>query len=137
MDAQEMKERIRNGSDLVVKQFAANSGIDFGLNRASVEWVDGLIEWQRQHPELTDEIKAGWISKLGSFLGECLVANTEGHWEWNESYGTPSVVFPNGNCLFPIFKVEKQFDNGREGGDSILGFYDTGLALTKYDFKRK
>ena len=130
MDMFETRKKIRANSDLVVQQLGPHSNISFGLNRASVEWVDGFIERQRQRPELDDQARSGLVNRLGSFLGECLVANTSGAWAWVESQGTLGVQFPTGNCAFPFAKVAKQFENGREGGDSVLGLFDTVLAMS-------
>ena len=130
MDMFETRRKIRANSDLVVQQLGPQSGIPFGLNRASVEWIDGFIERQRQRPELDDQARSGIVNRLGSFLGECLVANTKGAWAWVESQGTVGVQFPGGNCAFPFAKVLKQFENGRAGGDSTLGLFDTVLAMT-------
>jgi|SRR5438105_1559691 len=129
MDMFETRKNIRANSDIVVQQLGPHSGIAFGLNRPSVEWVDGFVERQRQRPDFDDQAKSGLVNRLGSFLGECIVANTKGSWAWIESQGTVGVQFPNGNCVFPFNKVAKQFDNGRTGGDSVVGLYDSVLAM--------
>jgi hypothetical protein len=63
------------------------------------------------------------VSVLGSFLGECIIANAGGSWRWTEERQW-GVAFPNNNWSFPFAKVSKLFENGLEGGDSILSFYD-------------
>ncbi len=129
MDMIETRKKIRVNSDLVVQHLGPHSGLAFGLNLPSLEWIDGFIERQRQRPDLDDKVRARLINQLGSFLGECIVANTKGAWAWIESQGTVGVQFPSGNCVFPFNKVLKQFDNGRAGGDSIVGLYNSVLAM--------
>lgn len=129
MDMIETRKNIRANSDLVVQHLGPHSGIVFGLNRASVAWLDGFIERQRQRPDLDDRLRAALINQLGSFLGECIVANTKGEWAWIESQKTVGVQFPGGNCVFPFNKVSKQVDNGRAGGDSIVGLFDSVLVM--------
>ena len=129
MNMFETRAEIRANSDLVVQHLSPHSDIVFGLNRASVEWVDGFIERQRKRSDLDDQARSGLINRLGSFLGECIVANTKGSWAYIESEGTIGVQFQNGNCVFPFNKVMKQFDNGLAGGDSIVGLFDSVLAL--------
>ena len=129
MDMIETRKNIRANSDIVVQQLGPHSGISFGLNRPSVEWIDGFVERQRQRSDLDDQAKSGLVNRLGSFLGECIAANTKGDWAWIESEETFGIRFPSGNCCFPFNKVAKQFDNGRAGGDSVVGLYDSVLAM--------
>jgi len=129
MDMIETRNRIRTNSDLVIQHLGPHSGIAFGLDRASLEWLDGFLERQRKRPDLTDELRGTLVNQIGSFLGECIAANTKGDWKWIESQQTLGVQFSIGNCVFPFNKVMKQLDNGRAGGDSILGLYDSVLAL--------
>lgn len=109
---------------MAIEHFGPDSGIDFGLNRASVEWADGFIERQRGRMR-PDELGA-LPSVLGCFLGACVVQATGGRWAYDEEQGW-GVEFPSGNWAFPVAKAQKQFDEG--GQDSILSFYDTTLAL--------
>ena len=37
--------------------------------------------------------------------------------------GAWGVLFGEGNTAYPFAKVRKQFDHGREGGDSVHSFY--------------
>ena len=41
---------------------------------------------------------------------------------WKEQEGEWGVFFDDSNAVFPINKVRKQFQNGRE--DSILSFFE-------------
>lgn len=117
-------ESIKKNAELVIKQFAPLSEIQFGLNRDSVEWVEGFIERQRAREDFDLNNSERLIDVLGSFLGECIIANTGGEWGASETYGL-GVTFPDGNVCYPFNKMGKIFRHGLAGGDSILSFYDT------------
>ena len=116
-------ESIKKNAGLVIKQFAPLSGIEFGLNRDSVEWVEGFIERQRAREDFDLNKSARLIDVLGSF-GECIIANTGGEWLASETYGL-GVTFPDGSVCYPFNKMGKMFRDGLAGGDTILSFYDT------------
>lgn len=121
-------DHIRNNVDLVIRELGPLSNIEFGLNRASVEWVEGFIERQRARPDF-DPNNAGIVTTLGCFLGECLIAAVNGRWQLHEGLGW-SVEFAPDRFAFPLAKVEKQLRYGQDGGDSILSFYDTTVTLS-------
>ena len=90
-------------------------------DRASVEWLDSYIE--RVRLNLDESSVNGLSNSIGSFLGECIIANYGG--QWREAEGTWGVFFSDRNdksAAFPFNKVRKQLLNGAE--DSILSFYD-------------
>ena len=60
------------------------------------------------------------VQVLGSYLGECMIHTYGG--TWKEQEGEWGVFFDDSNAVFPINKVRKQFQNGRE--DSILSFFE-------------
>ncbi len=124
------EEKLRANAALAVETLAPLSDVaGFGFNRESVAWVEGYIERQRVRPDMTDETKNGLVSVLGSFLGECLIQTYGGKWKKDE--GGLGVFFDEGNAAFPINKVRKQFDNGIDGGDSILSLFDSAGVLFK------
>jgi hypothetical protein len=124
MELDDQLRGIRSNVEMAIANLGPDSGIDFGLNRESVEWVDGYIERQRSRMR-PDEFGA-LPSVLGCFLGACIVEATDARWAHNDEHGW-GIVFPSQNWAFPLAKARKQFDNG--GEDSILSFYDTTLAL--------
>jgi hypothetical protein len=121
MDPRE--ELIHENTQLVLEQLGPQSGIDFGLNGASVEWVEEFIERQRARPNLDPAAVDRLMQVLGSFLGDCIVAATGGVWQWSPEHGAWLIRFPDDSAAFPFNKVRKLFANGREGGDSIASFY--------------
>ena len=130
-------ESIKKNAELVIKQFAPLSAIEFGLNRDSVEWVEGFIERQRAREDFDPNNSQRLIAVLGSFLGECIIANAGGEWRVSETYGL-GVAFPDGNFSYPFNKMGKMFRDGLAGGDSILSFYDTTVNfIAKGRFKQE
>jgi hypothetical protein len=119
--------RIRELADFVVERFGPLSEIAFGFNRDSVAWAEGFIERQRAARDPSDGVPEGLVNCLGAFLGECIARATAGQWHRGEQDGSWSVELPNGSGAYPFAKVWKQFENGLEGGDSILGFYDIAM----------
>jgi hypothetical protein len=117
-------EKIRANAQLIVDKGGAVSGLGsrFGYNRESVAWVEGYIERCRNTPEFSRAGIPALVEVLGSYVGECVIYVYGG--EWREHSDTWGVFFDDKNCVFPFTKVHKQFDNGIEGGDSILGFFE-------------
>jgi hypothetical protein len=123
----ERVELIKKNSRLVIEQLGPLSDVIFGLNRESVAWVEGYIERQRARPDIDSTLVHSLVNTLGSFLGECLIANAGGCWRWSEEYKTWSVNFSDNAMVFPFFKIEKLFESGLEGGESIVSFYDIAV----------
>ena len=121
------EEQIRANVQLVIRELGPLSGLDFGLNRESVEWVEGFIERQRSRPDFDENSLDGLVNTLGSFLGECIAVNTGGTWQWSEAQQALGVTFPAGGYAFPFAKVRKAFLQGLEAGESISSFYDVAV----------
>jgi hypothetical protein len=117
-------EKIRANAQLIINKAGPISGLGsrFGYNRESVAWIEGYIERCRNTPEFSRDGIPGLVEVLGSYVGECVIHVYGG--EWREHSDTWGVFFDDKNCVFPFAKVHKQFDNGIEGGDSILGFFE-------------
>ncbi|MEV4178680.1 hypothetical protein [Nonomuraea sp. NPDC049709] len=120
MDEQELRW-IEENVSLAIEQLGPLSDVDFGLNRESVEWVEGFIERQRSRPDFDPERIDGLVGVLGSFLGASVAAATGGRWHrHDDEWG---VLLPEGSTAFPFVKVRKQFRDGAESGESIESFY--------------
>jgi hypothetical protein len=124
----EQMNHIRANAALVITELGPLSDVaEFGVNRASLAWVEGYIERQRARTDHDAAAVSNLVGVFGSFLGECLIAATEGAWHWSETEQAWSVSFPNDTHAFPFVKVRKLFTNGLAGGDSIVSFYDTAV----------
>jgi hypothetical protein len=113
-----MEEQIKGLARNLISTLSEKLGVDLKYDRASVEWMDGYIE--RIRTTLDESSVNGLANSIGSFLGECIVANHGG--AWREADGTWGVYFDEKNAAYPFAKVQKHLLNG--AGDSILSFYD-------------
>ena len=113
-------EAIRTNAENVKKVFAEQA-LDY--DEPSIEWLGGYIDRNRE--KWDDGMRASLSSTLGSFLGECIIANFGGRWEMTE-YGM-GVMFDDGNGAFPFNKINKHIENGEE--DSIASFYSSLEAM--------
>lgn len=120
----QVRKAIYSNVQLAIEYFAPESGIDFGLNRASLRWVEDLIEQQRAVPDWDPgPFVEDLASLVGSFLGACIVADADGEWQVNEITGSLGVQLPNGVFVDPFYKAEKAIHQGVEGGESIFHFH--------------
>src|ERR1051325_11292601 len=96
---------IHRLASYAIEEFEPISGIKFGYNRESVEWIEGCIERGRERRDLNKGLPEGLINTLGAFLGECIVAATGGNWEWSEEQRDWGIRFKSGSMAFPFAKV--------------------------------
>jgi hypothetical protein len=114
---------LRANSELAITTFKDRSGIDFGLDRDSVAWMEGFIDRQRTvEPSPSPMITA----VLGSHLGHSIIAAAGGTWARDE-VGQVGVRFDNGDWCYPFAKVAKQIESGAGVGEGILSFYDVSV----------
>lgn len=113
---------IANNVALALSEFGRLCGEEFGLDDASVDWVDGFIERQRLQDSVMRDPNT-LISVLGSYLGQAIIEATGGQWA-EDVQGALVVEFSNGDSCAPFSKVAKQFELGHEGGEGIAEFYD-------------
>jgi hypothetical protein len=119
-------QAIRANAQLVLEQLGPISdlGEQFGYNLESLRYVEGFIERFRARTGVTEATIERWVQVFGSFLGECVIHTYGG--EWREHKGTWGIFFSEANdrnAAFPFAKVQKQFANGLQGGDSIVSFF--------------
>lgn len=118
-------EKIRANAEVVVRDVGPLSGLGeaFGYNRESLDYVEGYVERLRNSGMFEEEQQLQNLTAVfGSFLGECIVRNYDG--EWRKQDRRWAIYFDDSSAAFPFSKMMKQFENGLEGGDSILGFFD-------------
>ena len=129
-------EQIKALAEGVIDQIGPLSGMDFGYNRESVEWLEGYIDHIRGREAFAgDAIAEGAINKFGAFLGECFVRCQGGVWvikngDWGVDLGEGVVVLPRS-------KVAKQWRDGREFGDGIAGFFNMAPAVVEAGLGRE
>jgi hypothetical protein len=117
-----MEEHLKANAEMTIQQLRPLSGMDFGYNGESVEWLEEYIERLRQSGELASEdMKDRLTSVFGSFLGECIIRCHGGAWAQRDSAWC--VAFDAKNAAFPFAKVRKQMDHGVE--DGIESFFHT------------
>ena len=114
-----MEEQIKANAERVVREFGPISGIDFGYNHESVEWLNGYIQRLRQSDAFDEATREKLTGVFGSYLGECLVKCYGGAWEQFE--GRWCVAFKSGDRAFPFTKVAKQMEG--EPCQSIESFF--------------
>jgi hypothetical protein len=112
--------QIKANARMLIWQLRPLSSAGFGLNRESVDWLEGYIEQLRQKGQLSDTDRRERLAGVfGSFLGECIIECHGGNWVQRE--GAWCVAFDDKNAAFPFAKVVKQMENGV--GDGIGGFF--------------
>jgi hypothetical protein len=122
-----VEDQIRANAALTIATLGPVSGIEgFGYNAASVKWLEGYIERQRNRGVLKGDGLAQIVSNLGSYLGECVIACFGG--EWRLLDGMWCVAFDANNAVFPFNKISKQFRNGAEA-DGVYGWFTVIPAI--------
>ena len=120
--------QIKANVEFALQEFRELADKDVSLDADSVAWVEGFIESARgRYVGVDGGVPSGLIGLIGSYLGEAISAETNGQWVEDEAGGL-GVAFPNGDIVFPFTKVEKQFDMGVAGGESILSFYTVAVS---------
>ena len=117
----EQVRMIEANAALAIQELSALSETSFGFDEEFVAWVEGFIERQRE--QAGPEASSGLVSVLGSYLGEAIIAATGAAWDSDDS-GNLGIAFANGDMAYPFTKVGKQIEQGVEGGESILSFYN-------------
>jgi hypothetical protein len=112
----EQVKQIRQSAERLRNICREKMQIELDYDEESVRWLDGYIERERLIPGETE----GLINIIGIFFGECLIRNFGGQWIiYDAMIGVSSCY----GTSFPYTITAKQFANGAEGGESILGFY--------------
>jgi hypothetical protein len=122
----ERLEKIRANAAFATEELGEARGAPIAYDEESVRWVEGFIERSRANygPEGAPE---GIVAVLGCWLGEAIIDQAGGTWADSEDGGL-GVEFPNGDAVFPMTKVAKQFAEGVAAGESILSFYTVAVS---------
>lgn len=115
-DFEELAEMVKNELNL-------------SYDAQSVKFVEGFIERQRNHFDAQE--RKGLINSIASFLGQCIIKNYGGRWQFDQETQSVCIALDDENKVFPFQKVTKQFDNGLE--DSVYSFYTIIPLIFKID----
>lgn len=117
----DLQAKIRENGELFRRTIREQLEVELDYDAAGVEWTDGYINRIREG--FDEQHRQGAVMVIASFLGECLVKQYDGR--WNYVNGEMAVDCLAGEDVridaFPFSKVWKQFENGPE--DSIASFY--------------
>jgi hypothetical protein len=115
-------QQIRSNAARVAENFGKQSGIaPFANTPESIEYLDEFLERQAATVKASEASINKFVSLLGAYLGECIIANYGG--QWQESPQGVSIAIKTKtqhHILQPFHKVYKRISNGME--DS-LAFY--------------
>jgi hypothetical protein len=124
----ERLQQIKANVEFALQEFRELADKDVALDAQSVAWVERFIESARgRYVGIDGGVPEGLVGLIGSYLGEAIIAETNGHWIEDED-GRVAVAFPNGDAVYPFAKVQKQFDEGVTAGESILSFYTVAVS---------
>lgn len=122
----ERLQKIRANTAFAIDEFRTAAEMEIGFDAYSVAWVEGFVERARER-YAESGVPSGLVSVIGSYLGEAIIAETGGQWMQDDA-GHIAVQFPNQDAVYPFGKVEKQFDQGVAGGESILSLYTVSIS---------
>jgi len=117
---------IDHNVQLVRKELSALAGHDLPPGRAGVEFLDGLLERNREHWD--DDTKAKLAQMAGCYLGAALIADYGGRWVRDQTLGESLAVevTPQLVC-YPLAKAHKHVFEGP--GDSVRAFFNSVAVL--------
>jgi len=118
------KQALQTAAEKFRQDFQAKFQRELGYDLKGLRLLDAYL--QAQHKRGVVPGKAS-VEGPGAFLGEFFIRQLGGEWVNHED--TFLVRFANGDGVFPFAKVAKQLVNGAEGGDSVIGLYETTVAL--------
>jgi hypothetical protein len=123
-----VREEFQRQADMYLHLANENAkGVELGYDRDGVAWIDARI------PRFFEDLNAATQELMrhcvGSYLGQCVIEDVGGAWEWNEKLAGWCIQLTPDAATFPHAKVMKRFDNGP--GDSLVSFFDLQRALAK------
>ena len=120
---QAMLRQIKNNAAAVVKMFSPpGQSAAFGLTAHSVAALDEYIG-RTVNSATTGATKEKLMNLVGSFLGECIVANYGAKWTITDDGQVRMTLSPKKTVHFldPFGKVAKRIQNGPE--DSLAAYF--------------
>ena len=118
----DLSDEFKRHARFLIDTFSRELGVTLRYDAQSVEYLDGYIARNRAGiRKKTDGRYGGVVDTIGSFLGECIIANYGGQWKQSAT-GAWGIYFDAKSAVFPFVKVGKAF--GPEGEfDSLASFY--------------
>ena len=122
--APDPKQRMAAAAEDFRRAYQGQFQRDLSYDAGGIQLLDQLIEDQRsQGVPATD----AFVEGIGAFFGEVLLRQFGGEWIVHKERFC--VLLDDKNGVFPLDKVARQWANGRAGGDSVLGTYDSVQRL--------
>ena len=122
--APEPKQRMAAAAEDFRRAYQGEFQRELAYDASGIGLLDQLIEEQRsQGVPATD----AFVEGIGAFVGEVLVRQFGGEWIWHKERFC--VLLDSKSGVFPLDKVARQWANGRAGGDSVLGTYESVRRL--------
>jgi hypothetical protein len=116
-------QQIRANAAWVAENFGKQSGIEpFAHSAESVAYLDAFLDRQAAVVNASEASVNKFVSLLGAYLGECIIAKYGG--EWQESPQGLFISIRSGKqhyILQPFQKVYKRIANGTE--DSLGSYF--------------
>src|SRR5262249_60335679 len=107
-----LSDAFKRHARFLIDTFNQELGVTLRYDAESVEYLDGYIARNRAGiRKRTDGRYGGVVDTIGSFLGECIIANYGGEWEQSGTGGGGG-FFGGKNAGFSFLKVEKAFGPG-------------------------
>jgi hypothetical protein len=115
--------QVRANAALVVEKFGRQSGLDpFAYTPESIDYLDGFLERQRALVTASEASVNKFVSLLGAYLGECIIATYGGQWQESPEGLSISIrTATHYHVLRPFHKVYKRIANGSE--DSLTFYF--------------
>lgn len=126
-------EEIKDSGEKTKVHFNEKLDAHLTNDRASVEWIDGYI--QRNREVLSPERYVGWSIAFGYLVGEAMIKEYGGAWEYDETIDEWMVDL--GESLGFANPIGKAYKCLAQPPDSVLSFFDViGLAKAKGGFSK-
>jgi hypothetical protein len=125
-----LAEAAKNqASEFIELAKPASMNDNFGFDRQSVAYLDAFIDRQTKPARRDESLRAQFVSLLGSYLGEAILATYGG--EWVELDGGLVIHIQRGDeviMLQPFGKVHDRIMNGNE--DNIEFYFAEFIPKT-------
>lgn len=120
-DLDQVVRQVRISADIFAGFVSHNFEVDLMSDADSVRWVSDHIDTVRE--TIDSYRKKQFISVIGSWLGEAIIASYGGLWLLEDDHLVVEVQGGDGFKAFPFREVSRQFAEGSADGASILRYF--------------